>query len=78
MAAMACNAAGTSVGQPTPEVTPSHSAPLNSAWRTDLPEGGSIGDVAPNARVTLGDGSTATLEELAEAVRCSCYFFATW
>ena len=35
-------------------------------------------DVAPNATVTLTDGTRATLEQLADGKPLLLYFFATW
>jgi cytochrome oxidase Cu insertion factor (SCO1/SenC/PrrC family) len=43
-------------------------------WRTDL----QTGDVAEATQLVLADGSTATLEELADGKPLLLYFFATW
>ena len=47
-------------------------------WRTDLPAGGRVGNAAPNATVTLTDGTTVTLEDFADGKPLLLYFFATW
>ena len=64
---------------PTPSTgdasTPSTS---DGAWRTDLPIGASLGNVSRATPVLLVDGSTATLEELADGKPLLLYFYATW
>ncbi len=62
--------AATSVPTPTATATP--------GWRTDLQAGGRVGNAAPNSTVTLTDGTTVTLEELAGGKPLLLYFFATW
>jgi len=56
---------------------PDANAPENVVW-SDAAAGGSVGDVAPNAVVTLRDGTTATLEEVAGGGPMLLYYFATW
>ena len=50
----------------------------DGAWRTDLPIGASVGDVSHATPVLLADGSTVTLEELADGKPLLLYFYATW
>ena len=59
------------------------SAPVASdtsggTWRTDLPVGASVGNVSRATPVLLADGSTVTLEELADGKPLLLYFYATW
>ena len=58
--------------------TPTAAAGAMTGWRTDLEAGGRVGNAAPNATVTLTDGTTTTLEELAGGKPLLLYFFATW
>ena len=59
---------------PTPTPTPAPSA----VWRADLPVGSRPGDRAPDATLTLADGSSSTIEEAAAGRSVLLYFFATW
>ncbi len=68
--------ASTPTSAPTPTATAT--ATDTAGWRTDLEAGGRIGNAAPNATVTLTDGTTVTLEELAGGKPLLLYFFATW
>ena len=70
----------TIVSTPTSAPTPTATATATdtAGWRTDLEAGGRIGNAAPNATVTLTDGTTVTLEELAGGKPLLLYFFATW
>ena len=47
-------------------------------WRTDIATGPDIGDRAPDASLTLADGSTTTIESAAGGKGLILYFFATW
>ncbi len=58
--------------------TPKAAAGATARWRTDLEAGGRVGNAGPNATVTLTDGTTAALEELAGGRPLLLYFFATW
>ena len=58
--------------------TPTATAAATPGWRTDLPAGGRVGNAAPNATVTLTDGTTVTLEDFADGKPLLLYFFATW
>lgn len=70
----------TPASEPTATATsaPDSAAPTASAWRTDIPVGAAAGDRAPDATLTLPDGQTATLQELAAGKPMLLYFFATW
>ena len=57
---------------PTPELAPA------GGWRTDIATGPDIGNRAPDASLTLADGSTATIESAAGGRAVLLYFFATW
>ena len=57
---------------PTPTSAPAE------GWRTDIATGPDIGDGAPDASLTLADGSTTTIEFAAGGKGLSLYFFATW
>ncbi len=63
--------------QPASTGTPA-TAEATPRWRTDLAAGGRVGNAAPNATVTLPDGTMPTLEELAGGKPLLLYFFATW
>ena len=65
---------------PTAFVASGADAPSASdgAWRTDLPIGASVGNVSHATPVLLADGSTITLEELADGKPLLLYFYATW
>ena len=88
-AAIACGA-WPPTAEPTPRPTataaptatsapsPTAAAGTTTGWRTDLETGGRVGNAAPNATVTLTDGTTTTLEELAGGKPLLLYFFATW
>ncbi|MCI0779114.1 MAG: hypothetical protein J4N32_03790 [Chloroflexi bacterium] len=58
--------------------TPTAAGAATPGWRTDLEAAGRVGNAAPNVTVTLTDGTTATLEELAGGKPLLLYFFATW
>ena len=65
----------------SPQPTTASATPLagdTPGWRTDREAGGRVGNAAPNVSVTLTDGTTATLEELAGGKPLLLYFFATW
>ena len=65
----------------SPQPTTATATPVAGAtagWRTGLEAGGRVGNAAPNVTVTLTDGTTATLEELAGGKPLLLYFFATW
>ena len=67
--------------QPTLTTAIESAAPVagdTPGWRTDRDAGGRVGNAAPNVSVTLTDGTTATLEELAGGKPLLLYFFATW
>ena len=53
-------------------------APSGEFWRTDLPIGGTENQVANATPVLLADGSTQTLEALADGKPLLLYFYATW
>ena len=53
-------------------------APSGAHWLTGLSLGGDEGNVAHATPVVLADGSTATLEELADGRPLLLYFYATW
>ncbi len=65
---------------PTPTAAPTHTpTPAPSAvWRADLPVGSRPGDRAPDAALTLANGSSSTIEEAAAGRSVLLYFFATW
>ncbi len=66
---------------PSPQPTTAGETPVaedTARWRTDLEAGARVGNAAPNVTVTLLDGTTATLEELADGKPLLLYFFATW
>ena len=50
----------------------------STGWRGDLPAGSTVGQVSYATPVQLRDGSTATLEEIADDGALLLYFFATW
>ena len=85
-AATACSAPAPAPEQlasttaPAGTSTPTATAPAEATprWRTDLAAGGRVGNAAPNATVTLPDGTMPTLEELAGGKPLLLYFFATW
>ena len=65
----------------SPQPTTATATPVAGAtagWRTDLEAAGRVGNAAPNVTVTLTDGTTVTLEELAGGKPLLLYFFATW
>ncbi|MCH7656207.1 MAG: hypothetical protein IIC95_09550 [Chloroflexi bacterium] len=65
----------------SPQPTTASATPVagdTPGWRTDREAGGRVGNAAPNVSVTLTDGTTATLEELAGGKPLLLYFFATW
>lgn len=65
----------------SPQPTTASATPVaedTPGWRTDREAGGRVGNAAPNVTVTLTDGTTATLEELAGGKPLLLYFFATW
>ena len=65
--------------QPSPTPTLTEAADGAAArWATDLEPGGRTGNAAPNATVTLPDGTRTTLEEVAGGKPLLLYFFATW
>ena len=67
--------------QPSPSPSPSLTEAADGAaarWATDLEPGGRTGNAAPNATVTLPDGTRTTLEEVAGGKPLLLYFFATW
>ena len=84
--ATACSAPPPAPEQPGSTIAPSGTStppPAATAgatprWRTDLAAGGRVGNAAPNATVTLPDGTMPTLEELAGGKPLLLYFFATW
>lgn len=47
-------------------------------WRTDGEVGGNLGQIAPNTQVGLGDGTQASLEQIADGRALLLYFFETW
>lgn len=53
-------------------------APTGEYWRTDLAVGGREQQVAHATPVLLANGSTTTLESLAEGRPLLLYFYATW
>ena len=62
--------------RPQPADTPTP-VPAES-WRTDIATAPDIGDRAPDASLTLADGSTTTIESAAGGKGLILYFFATW
>jgi hypothetical protein len=62
----------------TPERTPLNGDGSGDGWRTDLKTGDVAGQAAEATVLVLEDGSTATLEELADGKPLLLYFFATW
>ena len=76
----------TPVATPTPALEPTatatsapdSAAPAAAGWRSDIPIGPAAGDRAPDATITLPDGQTTTLQELAAGKPMLLYFFATW
>ena len=67
--------------QPSPSPSPSLTEAADGTaarWVTDLKPGGRTGNAAPNATVTLPDGTRTTLEEVAGGKPLLLYFFATW
>ena len=63
--------------QPSPTLTEAADGAA-ARWATDLEPGGRTGNAAPNATVTLPDGTRTTLEEVAGGKPLLLYFFATW
>jgi thiol-disulfide isomerase/thioredoxin len=74
-------ACGSAMTDPAGSSTlPTRDTPVWSGdgWRTDLQTGDVAGDVAEATQLVLADGSTATLEELADGKPLLLYVFATW
>jgi len=68
---------GGSLPRATATATPNDGA-VPMGWTADLPTGGQQGQLARSTPVTLADGSTATLAEVADGKPLLLYFFATW
>ena len=69
----------TSTPAPVPTDTPTPPPPApSSGWRTDIATGSDIGDRAPDASLTLANGSTGAIESTAGGRAVLLYFFATW
>lgn len=86
LAILALAACGAETPEPTatapdsapPTAQPDSAAQTPSGWRADVAVGPRPGDRAPDATLTLADGSSVTIEEAAAGRSVILYFFATW